>query len=206
MGHVLEKLERHKEDGFDCELIELFRMIPTRMVGLYFHRDDILKEQKACSRFRAEVLQEAEKQILKLYEDQHLSEVPDLTRERKAIWYEETIVPLIAALENRKDQEVILCVRNGDSIRDLPEDASVEIPVKISSRGIVPRKVGNCPHFLKGFYTSIKESDRLTVEAVRHKSYDLALQALVVNPLVPSLHAAKKFLDRIVKEEKIELH
>jgi len=206
MGQVLEKLERHKEDGFDCELIELFRMIPTRSVSLYFHREDILKQQRSCARFRAEVLQEAEQQILKLYEDKHLCEVPDLTHERNAIWYEETIVPLIEALESREQRDMVLCVRNGESIRDLPDDCSVEIPVRVSNRGLKPRKVGSCPRFLKGLFVAVKESDRLTVEAVRHKSYEFALQALTTNPLVPSIHSAKRFLDRIIKDEQLELH
>lgn len=203
---LLERLERHGDDGFDFELIDLFRMIPTRTMSVYFHQDDILKTQKNCSRFRAEILHEAEHQILKLYEDKHLCDIPELTRERNAVWYGETIIPLILALESRKDKNLILCVRNGDAIPDLPPDCSVEIPAKVSCRGIRPRKVGACPHFLKGLFAAVKVSDRLTIEAVRHHSYEAALQSLTINPLVPSLGAAKKYLDRIIKDEKIELH
>jgi len=203
---LLEKLEHHEEDGFDHLLIELFRMIPTRTVSLYFHQDEVLKHQKSCGRFRAEVLYEAEKQILKLYEDKHLTDIPDLTRERNAIWYEETILPLIQALENKKASTLVLCVRNGESIRDLSADASVEIPARVSNKGITPRKVGSAPHFLKGMFVCVKESDKLAIEAVRHKSYECALQALTINPLVPSLGSARAFLDKIIKDEQIELH
>ncbi|GMV94722.1 MAG: 6-phospho-beta-glucosidase [Candidatus Hydrogenedentota bacterium] len=206
MARVLERLEAEKDDGFDNALIELFRMIPTRTTSLYFHQDEILKRQQACARFRAEVLHHAEQQILKLYQDESLSEVPELTRARNAIWYEETILPLIVALEGKKESDTILCVRNDGAVRDLADDCSVEIPVQISKKGIKPKKVGNCPRFLRGLFQSVKESDRLTVEAVRHKSYEFALQALTINPLVPSLDAAKKFLDRIIREEKLELH
>ena len=61
---------------------------------------------------------------------------------------------------------------------------------------------------LAGAYSSsaIKESERLTIEAVRHRSYDYALQALAVNPLVSSVGAARRFLDRVVKDESIKLH
>jgi len=206
MSRLLERLERHKEDGFDYQLVELFRMIPTRTVSLYFHREDILKQQKACARFRAEVLQEAEQQILKLYEDKHLCEVPDLTRERNAVWYEETMVPLIEALESAQHRDLILCVRNDGAIRDLPDDCSVEVPVEVSNRGLKVRKVGSCPRFLKGLFVAVKESDRLTVEAARHKSYECALQALAIHPLVPSLEAATRFLDKVIKQEQLELH
>lgn len=206
MSRLLEILESHAEDGFDYELIELFRMIPTRQTGMYFHRSEVLKKQKACARFRAEILHEAEQRILKLYEDEHLNEIPDLTRQRNAIWYEETILPLIEALEDKSERNVILCIRNGGCIRDLPDDSSVEIPAIVSQNGIEPQMVGNLPRFLKGVFLALKESDRLTVEAVRHKSWEYALQALAINPFVPSLETARKYLERIVKDERIELH
>jgi 6-phospho-beta-glucosidase len=206
MGQLLERLERQKSDGFEHDLIELFRMVPTRTAAIYFAREELLRVQQSCARFRAEVLHEAEKQILKLYRDVHLCDLPELTRERNAIWYEEIIVPLIEALESKDERDLILCVRNGDSIRDLAEDASVEVPVKISRRGVKPRAVGDTPRFLRGFFASVKESDRLTIEAVRHKSSEFALQALAINPFVPSLSAARAFLDRVAKEESLELH
>lgn len=206
MSRLLEILEDHGEDGFDYDLIELFRMIPTRHTGTYFHRAEILKKQKACSRFRAEVLHEAEQRILKLYEDEHLFEVPELTRQRNAVWYEETILPLIEALEDKTEHSIILCVRNGGCIRDLPEDSSVEVPTLVGRDGVQPQMVGSLPRFLKGVFLASKESDRLTVEAVRHRSKEYALQALTINPFVPSLETAKKYLERIVKDEHIELH
>jgi len=206
MSAVLDLLASRQEDGFDYELIELFRMIPTRATGVYFHRGEILKKQKSCSRFRSEILHEAEAQILKLYENPSLCEIPGLTRQRNAVWYEETILPVLRSLEGKESQEHILCLKNNDSIRDLAPECSVEVPASVSRRGVRPRKVGSLPHFLKGMFLAAKESDRLTVEAVKHKSYEHALQALTINPFVPSVETARKFLDRIVKEDKLELH
>lgn len=206
MSKVLDKIEGYKNDGFDYELIDLFRMIPTRTVSLYFHFDKILKEQKNCTQFRAEVLHEAEKQILKLYKNEKLCEIPSETRERNTVWYEETIIPLIKALESKTKHDMILCVKNDGAIRDLPEDCSVEVPCRVSEKGLKARRVGNCPHFLKGLFVAVKESDRRTIEAAMHQSYEYALQALTINPLVPSLDSAKRFLDMLIKQEKLNLH
>ena len=206
MGHVLDRLEGTTDDGWDRQLIELFRMIPTKTNGLFFHTDELLKRQLSCTRFRAEELQEVEGQILKLYENPTLNEVPPLTRQRNAVWYEESILPVILALESKSEKEMVLCVRNDGCIRDLPEGCSVEVPVRVGKGQAKPRVMGNSPRFLKGLFTATKECDRLTVEAVRHKSYEYALQALTVNPLVPSVDAAKKYLDRIIKDEQLALH
>jgi len=206
MPYVLDKIERYKEDGFDRGLIALFRMIPVRTVSLYYRQDEFLKKQLACSHFRSEGLHEAEERILKLYQDGSLTDVPELTRERNAVWYDQNIVPLIEALESRSERTLILCIKNNDAIRDLPEEASVEIPVAVSKKGLHPHMVGSCPRFLRGLFTAIKESDRLAIEAARHRSYEYALQSLTINPLVPSMSAARKFLDYLIKEENIELH
>lgn len=206
MTYLLERLERTKEDGFDHGLISLFRMIPTRTVGLFFYQTEQLKKQHNHEPVRAEVLQEAELQILKAYQDEHLFEIPELTRERNAIWYEETIVPLIEALESKTERSMILCVRNGDTIRDLADEASVEVPVSVGRRELRMKPIGSCPRFMRGICSAIKESDRLTIEAARHRSYECALQALAIHPLVPSLHSARKYLEHLMREEGIELH
>ncbi len=206
MTYLLDKLERSKEDGFDHALIELFRMIPTRTVGLFFHQTELLKKQHNHGPVRAEVLHEAEQQILKSYQDEHLCEIPELARERNAVWYEEIIVPLVEALESKTEHCMVLCMRNGETIRDLPEESSVEVPVWVSKKELRTKPIGNCPRFMKGLCMSVKESDRLTIEAVRHKSYECALQALAIHPLVPSLQAAKKFLEYLVREDGLELH
>jgi 6-phospho-beta-glucosidase len=205
MHQVIETIESHREDGFDYDLINLYRMVPTSTVGLFYHTDRILKGQKRLVKFRAEVLHEAEQQILKLYKDKKLKQIPPEARMRNTPWYEETITPLIQALESPDSRTLVLCVRNEGAIRDLPDPCSVEVPVNVSSAGISAPKVGNCPRFLRPLILSLKESERCVIEAVRHKSYESALQALVANPLVPSVDAAREYLDRVVREEALEL-
>ncbi len=207
MGALLERLDKHSEnDGFDLDLIRLFRMIPAKTPNLYFHADRVVAEQRRAGKHRAQQLHEAEGQILDLYRDEHLHEIPPLTRARNTPWYEETIVPLIQALEGSKETSLVLCVRNDGAIRDLPPACSVEVPVTVCSGAFKPRRVGSCPHFLRGLFAAVKESERLIVEASYHKSYDYALQAFTISPFVPSVDSAKRFLDRLIKDEHFELH
>jgi 6-phospho-beta-glucosidase len=109
-------------------------------------------------------------------------------------------------MEGRKEHSFILCLRNEGAISDMPMDASVEIPVSVCKRGLAPRKPGALPRTVSGVIQAVKESERLTIEAVVHKSYDSALQALAVHPLVSSIGKARQYLDQVVKEEGIELH
>jgi len=205
MERLLDKVTRKKPDGFDVELVELFRMVPTRFVSFFFRKDDILKKQKEMVKYRGEELYEAEQLILEQYEDENLCDVPELTKDRNAVWYEQSIIPLVEGLESDEERELILCVKNNGALKGLPDDAAVEVPGMVSKKGIQVRKVGESPCFLKGLFYSVKASENLTVEAVIQNSYDLALQALVIHPLVPSLSAARGFLDKMVEDEDLTL-
>lgn len=206
MGPLLERIENGAGNGFDVDIIKLFRMIPARPVSDYFRAPKLVEEQRHGGTHRAQILHEAEAQILDLYRDPHLNEVPPLTRARNTPWYEETIIPLIQALEGSEKRRLILCVRNDGAIRDLPPNGSVEVPVDVASGTFKPKRVGSCPHFLLGVLVAMKESERLIVEAVKHQSYDLALQAFTVNPFVASLDRARRMLDLVVKNEALDLH
>lgn len=206
MNQVLGHIETSDDDDFDHDVIRLFRMVPTRALGMYFHRFELLKEQQTCARFRSEVLYDAEKRILKMYQKPTLNSVPELTRQRNAHWYDYTLIPLLQQFESSEPSTSILCVENNGAITDLPDGCSVEVPVCITARGLKPRKVGMLPHFLKGMFCALKESDRLAIEAVRHSSYENALQALAVNPFVPSIKKARDFLDRAIRQEHFTFH
>ena len=181
-------------------------MIPTQHAGLYFHRNEALQYQQSCARFRSQLLHDAEKRILRLYSNPALNSVPDLTRQRNPLWYEYTLVPLLNALESAETTTMVLCFQNQGAITDLPNKCSVEAPVVINKKDFKVEKVGLLPRFLKGFYCSLKESDRLAIEAACHKSYERAYQALVVNPFVPSIDKAREYLDRVIRQDNLELH
>ena len=206
MRKLLDLVADTEDKDFDQTLINIFRLIPTRHAGLYFHRSEALKYQQSCARFRSQLLHDAEKRILRLYSNPALNAVPDLTRQRNPLWYEYTLIPLLSALEESKQTPMVLCVQNQGAIADLPDKSSVEIPVTVNKKGYKINKVGMLPRFLKGFFCSVKESDRLVIEAARHKSYEHALQALITNPFVPSVDKAREYLNRAIRQDKLELH
>ena len=121
MNQLLGHIENSDDDDFDHDLIRLFRMIPTRALGMYFHRYDTLKEQQTCSRLRSEILYDAEKRLLKMYQKSSLNAVPELARQRNARWYDYTLVPLLQQFEAPDNATNILCVKNDGAITDFPD-------------------------------------------------------------------------------------
>ncbi|HOJ68121.1 MAG TPA: hypothetical protein PK379_13665 [Candidatus Hydrogenedentes bacterium] len=205
MAQLVEAVEGSGDPEFDRELVSLFRMIPTREAAAYFRRGDILRDQKRSHRYRSELLIEAESQILRIYEDPRVDMIPEVTRQRNAIWYEESVLPLLESFEGHREVKPVLCVPNQGAILDLPEDACVEVPTTIREGAVTPRRVGALPRFLRGLFCMLKESDRLVIDAARHASFELALQALAINPFVDSLASARKYLEKVVRAENLNL-
>jgi alpha-galactosidase len=100
-------------------------------------------------------------------------------------------------LHNKKRVLESGIVPNRGAILNLPADAAVEVPVMADATGIHPISLGPLPDpiaKLLGTQVSVQE---LAVEAAVHASKEIALQALLIDPVVNSASAAVKLLDEL---------
>ena len=100
-------------------------------------------------------------------------------------------------LHNKKRVLESGIVFNKGTIPNLPADAAVEVPVMADAAGIHPISLGPLPDAiakLLGIQVSVQQ---LAVEAAVHASKEIALQALLIDPVVNSASAAVKLLDEL---------
>jgi len=98
------------------------------------------------------------------------------------------------------DQKRILesgIVANGGVIANLPADAAVEVPVMADAAGIHPVSLGPLPDPIAKLLAPAVSVQELAVEAAVRASKELALQALLIDPVVSSASAAVKLLDEL---------
>jgi 6-phospho-beta-glucosidase len=69
------------------------------------------------------------------------------------------------------------------------------VPCIVGRAGPVPVAVGPVPAHAQALVTAIKDVERTTIEAARNDSPVLAIRALALHPLVPSVSAARKIFD-----------
>jgi len=206
LDRLVDRIQKKQLDGFDPELVRVFRMIPVPFVSFFFRTNALLKRQQARVKYRGEELLEVEQDLLNIYGANTINELPQRLKDRNPVWYKTTILPLIEALEKDEPTEIIACVPNQGCFRDLDDNASIEITTRVSKKGIAPaRQIGESPPLLKGLFTSLKTSDRLAIEAATKRSYELALQALAIHPLVPSIAMAEQYLEHTNEEENLGL-
>jgi len=104
---------------------------------------------------------------------------------------------ITAVLHNKK---VILeagVIHNRGTIQNLPYDCAVEVPIAVDGSGVHPLSIGKLPEPLAGLLTSQAVVQKLSVEAAMRGSKELALQALLVDPVVNSITAAEKLMDEM---------
>lgn len=86
-------------------------------------------------------------------------------------------------------------VANRGAIANLPPDAAVEVPVVADAAGIHPVSLGPLPDAVAKLLATQVGVQQLAVEAAMHASKEIALQALLIDPVVNSADAAVRLLD-----------
>jgi 6-phospho-beta-glucosidase len=109
--------------------------------------------------------------------------------------YEGLATAVMTAAVQRRKIPLILNVPNRGAIPNLRDDDVVEVTCLADEHGAHPIAQGSMPSAQLALIEPVKEYERLTVRAAVEGSYDLALRALLVHPLVGSYPAARSILD-----------
>ena len=112
------------------------------------------------------------------------------------------IVEVVKALAYDTRSRQLVIVKNDGAVKNLPDDAMVEIPAYITKDGPEPVRVGEIPRFYKGLIEQQDACEGLVVEAVIEGSYKKALQAFTLNRTIPSANVAKEILDEMIEANK----
>jgi alpha-galactosidase len=88
-------------------------------------------------------------------------------------------------------------VYNQGAIPNLPSDLAVEVPVVVDAAGIHPVSLGPLPDCIAKLLHMQASVQQLSVEAAMHASKELALQALLIDPVINSTLAAEKILQEL---------
>jgi 6-phospho-beta-glucosidase len=123
---------------------------------------------------------------------------PDIGDVFEGEGYEGVATAVMAAAVKRRKQPLILNVANRGAIRELRDDDVVEVTCLADEHGAHPIAQGALREDAAALIRQVKLYERHTVRAAVEGSYDAALEALLVHPLVASYPAAKGILDDLV--------
>jgi alpha-galactosidase len=99
-------------------------------------------------------------------------------------------------------EEMAVNIPNDDLIDNLPRDLVVEVPARVDGDGVHGVKLGALPKGIAGLMRNQVAAMDLTAEAALTGSRELALQALLVDPIVDSVERAEELLDTMLQRQK----
>lgn len=187
------------------EFLKALGVIPNPYHRYYYKTKEILNkelEEFQTGTTRAEVVKRLEEDLFELYRDPQLSVKPPQLEKRGGAYYSDAACNLISSIYNDKGDIQTLNVRNNGSIIDLPAESAVEVNCIVTKEGPVPVTIGQLPVQVNGLVQQIKSFERVAAEAAVTGSYEKALLAMTINPLVTSDEVAKLILDEMLETHK----
>lgn len=185
--------------------IKALGFIPSPYHRYFYKTKEILQKQLEEFKrgtIRAEVVKELEKDLFDLYRDENLAIKPPQLEKRGGAYYSDVACNLISSIYNDKGDIQTLNVRNNGAITDLPDDAVVEVNCVVTKQGPIPLTVGSLPVAINGLIQQLYSFTKLAIEAAVAGSYEKALLALCINPLITNDIDAKKILDEMLEAHK----
>lgn len=116
---------------------------------------------------------------------------------QKPSWGERAVAVIAGVLHNQKRFIESGIVLNRGVIPGLPHDLAVEVPLVADAAGVHPVSLGPLPDPIVKLLSVQANVQQLAVEAAVHASKELALQALLIDPVVNSTTAAVAILDEL---------
>jgi len=195
-------LKAEEDPEWDPRTIEALRMIPNYYLQYYYHTDKKLASQEKWPPSRAEEVIEIEKDLLREYADPDLKEPPADLMKRGGAYYSTVATQLLNAHYNDLCETHVVNTRNNGAVKEWPSDWVLEIPAKISRKGVEPLPTDPLPPVCFGLIAQIKAYELLTVEAAVHGDRKAAYQALLTHPLGPKADHIPEVLEDMLETNK----
>lgn len=109
--------------------------------------------------------------------------------------YEGEAMAVVEAIALNRRCVLILDAANRSGLPFLDERAVVELPCVVGRNGAVPTAAGEVPPHARALIETIKNVERTAIEAAVTGSRSLAVEALALHPLVPSVTTARRIFD-----------
>lgn len=112
----------------------------------------------------------------------------------------ERVVPIIEGiLTDSGYEEAAVNIPNQGLIANLPDWIAVEVPATVDKNGLHGVSLGTLPRGFGGLLLNQAAVHDMTAEAVLHQSKALALQALLVDPVVNQFGKIEEMLDTMIE-------
>lgn len=198
-------MQNIKDIPLNADFVRALGVIPCPYHKYYYKHKEMLEEELEGfkdGKTRGETVKALEDDLFELYKDENLAVKPPQLEKRGGAYYSDAACNLINSIYNDKKDIQVVNTLNDGAIRDFREDSAAEMSCVITKEGPKPLSIGYLPVAVSGLVTEIKAFEILAAKAAVEGDYNAALQALCINPLIPSDDLAKTILDEMMEAHK----
>jgi 6-phospho-beta-glucosidase len=176
---------------FPPMLLESLGMIPSDYLRYFFLATETIEEQRAKAELRAEAVMAIEAELLACYRDPNQSERPPASSKRGGAFYSKAAIEIIEAVTADTGASLIVDVRNGSTVPELPPAACIEAPCAVGAGGARPLPQRPLDPPIRGLIQHVKAYEELAIRAALSRSRRDLYLALITHPLTPSAARAE---------------
>ncbi|MGY3725480.1 6-phospho-beta-glucosidase [Granulicatella balaenopterae] len=186
---------------YSAKFLRSLNLLPCDYHRYYFVAPEMLEDSKkefAKGKIRGLVVKEVEKELFELYQQPELDTKPKKLEERGGAYYSDIACEIICCMINHDNRVMTVSTANLGSIPALGYHDIGEMSCLITSAGPVPLVTPQIPKFITGNLQLMKKMELLTVEAAMTGNYEIALQAFMINPLIPHGDETEELLQELL--------
>jgi 6-phospho-beta-glucosidase len=197
--HRYADLLMSRGDSAYSRAINLYSAIPTPYVRLHYSLQKCVANQKKQDLPRAVLLSKHDRHSLKILSTGDERSIRSVLEKRPTPWYKYSVVPFLASLSRGLPfSPVFLSTPFKGDLSVFRKTDIMEIPFCVSSGGMNPFRQSTYPSKkLTALVQSYVEHERIAAEAVRDRSVDLLIDALLVHPWVKNAAIARRLAEEI---------
>lgn len=194
------------DDFMEPDFLRALALIPSWYVRYFYFPEQTLEEDRREAQSKGEKDMQAEARLHEIYSTTgYADEARRILASKGGAQYYLPVLQAIHAIVNDSGEVIVADVRNGTALPDLPPDVCVEVPARIYRERAEPLPVGAMPLNVRGLVQTVKTYEELTIQAAVRGDRQIAIEALMANPLVGSFGKASKFFERVLENERTYL-
>jgi len=186
-----------KELPFPKELIQDLGLIPNMYLQYYLLKDRTIEMLLNREKNRSEIVFELEKELLTIFKTSNT--IPDLLTKRGGYGYSRVVANIIRDMIVDGGNVHFGIVRNGLTLKEIPEDGFIEVPILVHKNRIETIQIDPIPLVVRSLVISLKAYEDMLIDASFNKDKNQLLKALIMHPLIPSYDIAKPLLEDVLK-------
>ena len=191
------------ESLIDPQWLKTLCMIPSWYARYFYYPEKILELDRQESQTRGHEDMLSESQLGDIYKTTgYGKEAKDILKAKGGAQYYLPVLQVIESMVKDRGDIITVDTVNGDTLPDLPPHVCVEVPAKIYRDRIEPLPIGPMPLNVRGLVQIVKTYEELTVQSAITGDHEVAIAALMANPLVGSYAKARQYFNRVLENER----